>query len=308
MKTNCTRVLLVVNPVSGNRDKEPIIHKVKSFHPDVYDLRIFKTTGKDDSLKLQELLESFPADHILTAGGDGTIKLVAELCQGGKQIIGILPAGSANGLATELELPTEIGRALEIAMGTNAIFIDALRIGDSLCLHLADMGLNAELIKNYEDNEVRGKFGYLISTIPTLLQTEIPYHFTLELNGKKLKREAIMVAFTNCKTFGTGAMINPKGVINDGRFEVLVFKKLAVMEILKTLNQQTSPDPDFVEVFSTTIAAVTSERSVQFQIDGEPVERTNELSVSIIPGALRIAVGKRMKKGSDFKKKSNPPY
>lgn len=290
MKTSRKKVLLAINPISGNLDKKPIINMVKHYLGPDCDLKIFRTTGQDDHRNLCRELEEFPVKRILIAGGDGTIKMVAEACSGGKYTIGILPAGSANGLATELGLPVEIYSALEIALGPHSILIDALRIGESLCLHLADMGINAELIRNYEDNEVRGKFGYLISSIPTLLKTDIPYHFTLELNGKILKRDAIMVAFTNCKKFGTGALINPNGVINDGRFEVLVFKKLDVLEILKTLEYQNSPDPDFMEVFSTTAVAVTSEKPVQFQIDGETIERTSKLSVSIVPGALRIAV------------------
>ena len=306
MKTNCKRVLLAVNPISGNVDKEPIINKVKDYLGDRHELRVYRTTGQDDHRKLRSELEAFPVEHILTAGGDGTIKQVAEVCSGGRYTIGILPAGSANGLATELELPDAIDSALEIAFGPHSISIDVLRIGESLCLHLADLGINAELIRNYEDSELRGKFGYLVSSIPTLLETRVPYHFTLGINGKILKRKAIMVAFTNCKKFGTGAVINPEGVINDGRFEVLVFKKLDIVEILKTLNGQYSPDPDFVEVFSTTAVEVTSEIPVHFQIDGEAVERTNKLSVSILPGALRIAVGKRMNELQNFGE--NLPY
>jgi diacylglycerol kinase family enzyme len=82
-------------------------------------------------------------------GGDGTIKLVAQLIHN-KIPIGILPAGSSNGLATDLDLPIDINRALEIAIGNNIKCIDTLNINDQMGLHISDMGMNAELIKGYK--------------------------------------------------------------------------------------------------------------------------------------------------------------
>ncbi|MDT7827771.1 diacylglycerol kinase family protein [Pricia sp. S334] len=289
MNDTLKNVLLVINPVAGDTDKQPIIDLVRDYLRPKGKLKLFRTTGKDDAANLHKEIQSFRPDRILVAGGDGTVKMVAQACDGARYVLGILPAGSANGLATDLGLPQDCGKAIVTAMGETTVRMDALRIGDSIGLHISDLGINAELIKNYSDAAVRGRFGYVLSSIPTLRETRTPYHFTISANGEERKVEGIMVAFANSKKFGTGALVNPHGQIDDGRFEVLVFKKLDVLEILKTLRGDIDLDTDFVVVIQTTQAQVTTLEPVSFQIDGEPRGEVTQVSVSIIPGFVEIA-------------------
>ncbi len=100
-----------------------------------------------------------------------------------------------------------------------------------------------------------------------------------------------MIAFANSQKFGTGALVNPNAKIDDGKFEVLIFKELNVLEILKTLKGEIEMDTDFVEVIKTTEARVTSERQVAFQIDGESIGKIKNVSASIIPHFLEVATG-----------------
>lgn len=291
MEAKIKKVLLVINPVSGDTDKQPIIDMVRKFVRPEAQLEIYKTTGKDDIGKLRKEVNAFRPERILVAGGDGTIKMAAHACSGDNYVIGILPAGSANGLATDLELPKDCKKALVIAMGGTTTKLDALQIGDSIGLHISDLGINAELIKKFSESAVRGHFGYFLSSFPTLRETESPYRFTISANGETNEVDAIMVAFANSKKFGTGALVNPKGKIDDGKFEVLIFKKMDVLEIMKTLKGNIDMDADFVKVIATTEVRVTTEKPVPFQIDGEPHGAVKEVSVSIVPGFIEIATG-----------------
>ena len=282
---------MVINPISGNTDKQPIIDMAQEFMPPESKLTIYRTTGKEDVAKLQKKIKDFGPERILVVGGDGTIKMTAQACDGDHYVIGIIPAGSANGLATDLELPTDSERALKVAMGERTRKMDALRINDSIGLHISDMGINAELIKNYSEGAVRGHFGYFLNSIPTLWESESPYRFSISANGEKTEVEAVMIAFANSQKFGTGALVNPNAKIDDGKFEVLIFKELNVLEILKTLKGEIEMDTDFVEVIKTTEARVTSERQVAFQIDGESIGKIKNVSASIIPHFLEVATG-----------------
>ncbi|WP_373516458.1 diacylglycerol kinase family protein [Pricia sp.] len=291
METKIKKVLLVINPISGDTEKRPIIDMVSDFLHSGTELKVHETTGKNDIKKIRSALEAFRPDRILVAGGDGTIKVAAEACEGKGITIGILPAGSANGLATDLELPMDHENALVAALGSKIVKMDALRIGNSIGLHISDLGINAELIKKYSESSMRGHFGYFLSSIPTLVNTESPYDFTIHANGSTKEIEAVMVAFANSKKFGTGALVNPDGKIDDGKFEVLIFKKLDVVEIYKMLKGNIEMDSDFVEVIQTTDVRVTTARPVCFQIDGEPFGTRTEVSVSIIPNFTQIAIG-----------------
>ncbi len=289
MNAKLNKVLLVINPVSGDTDKKPIIDMITDSLGKETEYSMYTTTGKEDVDKLRKKVKAYRPDRVLVVGGDGTIKLAAQACHDQNVIIGIIPAGSANGLATDLELPQSYEKALTVALGDQIRNIDALRIGESIGLHICDMGINAELIKNYSDSAVRGHFGYLVNSIPTLWNTECPYRFSIAANGIKREVDAVMVAFANSKKFGTGALVNPNGKIDDGKFEILIFKELNFIEVLKTLNGNIDMASEFVEVIQSTDVRVTTEKPVSFQIDGEFYDDIEEITVTILPDYVAIA-------------------
>ncbi|MGB3777264.1 MAG: diacylglycerol kinase family protein [Tunicatimonas sp.] len=283
-------ILLVVNPISGDLDKTGLIHQVKqTVHPH-HVLKIYVTTGADDQTRIAELFNTFPARRVLVAGGDGTIKMMAEVLRDQQIPLGILPTGSANGLARSLDLPALPSDALRVALGNHFQEVDALCINNELCLHISDLGLNAELIRHYERGSMRGILGYALQTIPTLISSDMPYAFDITANGLTFRRQGILLAIANAQKYGTGATINPNGRIDDGKFELLIFKKLDVLEIAKTLREEVVLDDDFMEAISTTQAVIRCQQPVPFQIDGEYYGEVQQIDVSILPRHLKIAI------------------
>ena len=285
------KILIVANPVSGDIDKEPIITKIKESIKAQQSIEVLKTTGQNDKEAIDNAIKKIGPNRIIAVGGDGTIKLIAEKIQNNQKIIGIIPAGSANGLATDIGLPKNPENAIEMALGDYYIEIDNLRINDQLCLHISDMGLNAELINQYSDQPMRGYLGYALSALPTLSIADKKYNFKVEMPDQTIRTEAIMVAFTNCKQFGNGVEINPDAKINDGKFEVLIFKEFNVVEVIKTLAGKISMNPDFVEIIRTETVKVTSDQPVPFQMDGEFCDKITNVKVSVLPANMKIAIG-----------------
>ena len=104
MKKN---IIFVVNPISGDVDKTQYIEATKLFaEAENLEFILFETTGEDDISKIKSLYNQHKPERIIVAGGDGTIKMVAEALEKQDVILGILPAGSANGLSVDLNLPT----------------------------------------------------------------------------------------------------------------------------------------------------------------------------------------------------------
>ena len=290
---NPKNILLVVNPIAGDIDKSDLIHQVKEYTAQRdMPLELYQTTGQDDQARIADFLNTFHPHRVLVAGGDGSIKLIAEAMQDHTLPIGVLPTGSANGLASSLALPQDIGEALDVALGSRLVDLDAICINDRLCLHVSDLGVNAELIKHYESGSIRGKLGYIIQSVPTLIQSGMPFTFEVSVGEDTFHREGILLAIANARQYGTGAIINPTGKIDDGKFEVLVFKKFNMIDILKTLNEDTEPDPDFVESVSTTHAKIHCRQPVPFQIDGEYYDEVQDIDASILPKHLKMAVGR----------------
>lgn len=287
---NIKTVLLVVNPISGGMDKTDLLKQIKKEVININaNLIVFFTKGKNDIQDLKVSIKENNPCRIICAGGDGTIKLVADALNSQKIPIGIIPAGSANGLATNLNLPSEADHQIKIALGNTLNPVDIVCIDNEFCLHMSDFGLNAELIRKYEKSNIRGKLGYLLQSIPTLVQSDYPFDFIINANDKTLKTQGILVAIANARSYGTGATVNPQGSMIDGKFEILIFKNFDVFEILKTLRNEVELDPDFIEIISTREARITCPKPVAFQIDGEFVGDKTEINVSILPNQIIMA-------------------
>ncbi len=284
-------ILLVVNPISGDSDKAPIISSVKNeVAKRSYGFKLFETSGKKDKENIESLIKEEKPLRILVAGGDGTISLVAQCILGSEICLGIIPAGSANGIAVNFNLPQSLSEQIEIALSDCTMKLDVIFINEKICLHIADMGINAELIKNYEESGIRGKFGYFLQSFPTLLNSESPFHFTVETDKGTVEETGILLAIANANKFGTGATINPHGKMNDGKFEILIFKNLDFVEIFKTINEQPEMSPDFVRVISTQKAKISSRKKVPFQIDGEFLGEIDKATAIIEKEKLLIAL------------------
>ncbi|CAN5262653.1 diacylglycerol kinase [soil metagenome] len=287
---NIKKVLLVVNPISGDIDKSSLIeHITKAVIEIGGSLSVFETSGENDQKELEKIIDKTRPCRIICAGGDGTIKLVSQALLSHHIPIGIIPAGSANGLAYNLLLPETLPEQIDVALGNSLQTMDIINIDDELCLHISDFGLNAELIKNYEDSNVRGKWGYLLQSITTLVESEYPFQFLIEANKKVIETEGILVAIANARSFGTGATVNPNGKINDGKFEILIFKNFDIIEILKTLRNEVDLNPDFVRIISTREAVITCTKPVAFQIDGEYLGEKNSVHATIHNKKLQVA-------------------
>lgn len=284
-------ILLVVNPISGDSDKSPIIASVKDeAKKRKINFKLYETCGKKDKEAIDDLIKELNPSRILVAGGDGTISLVAECILGTDICLGIIPAGSANGIAVNFNLPQTLPEQIEIALSDCSMKLDVLYINDQICLHIADLGINAELIKNYEESGIRGKFGYFLQSIPTIFNSESPFHFKVETEHETFEETGVLLAIANANKYGTGATINPNGKMNDGKFEILIFKSLDFIEIFKTMNDQLEVSPDFVRIVSTTNARISSQNKVPFQIDGEFLGEVDHVTATIEKETLLVAV------------------
>jgi len=291
MSTN-KKALLVVNPISGGIDKSQIIdHLQDRFEREQNELSIYYTSGKNDKEQLKAIVKELQPDRVLVTGGDGTIKLMAEILKNTSIPIGLFPAGSANGLAENLNLPSGLEDLVEVALGNKFRELDCISVNEEICLHISDVGLNAELVKNYEEGTIRGKLGYFLQSIPALIKSDFPFRFSITIEGQVHHREGFLLAIANAQRYGTGATINPIGKMDDGRFEILVFKKFDIPQILKTFQQDVDLSEDFLEIFPAKEALIECEKELPFQVDGEYLGQVKKIVAYISDMKVRIAVG-----------------
>lgn len=283
------KLLFVINPVSGGKEKinwEECIEKY--FRNTQQPLKIYTLDEKDARTALNKQISEFKPDKVIAVGGDGTVKLVAEKLIGTEMLLGILPAGSANGMAKELEIPDDVNKALDVICNGAVKKIDLIRINEKdICIHLSDIGLNALLIKYFEEGKQRGMWGY-IKVAFRVLRTKRLMRIELKLNNQSLSRVAYMIVIANAKTYGTGAVINPEGSLEDGKFEVIIIRKLSLLELFRMLISHKPFNSECIEVLQTTQVALTTHKKNHFQIDGEYLGKTDSILAEVMPGALRV--------------------
>ncbi len=284
-------VIVVLNPISGDIDKEAILEKVVQFSKSMHiKIALYKTTGTDDVSKLKALYAIHNPERIIIIGGDGTIKMVAEAMKNQDVILGILPAGSANGLAVDLDLILSEEENLKIAFFNPYKEIDLILINDKISIHLSDLGINAALIKNYEKGSLRGKWGYALQAINTWIDYDQPFLSKIEVNNRTVTCTARMIGIANSKRYGSGVEINPMGVMDDGKFELILIKNLDLMLLGKMFMGIMPIDSGDIEIISSNKATITTNAPVSFQMDGEYCGEVTHLSVSILQKALKVAV------------------
>jgi diacylglycerol kinase (ATP) len=283
--------MLVVNPVSGNIDKSDLVDVATIFAgKENLNLVIYNTSGASDIENIKVLYKTYNPERIVVAGGDGTIKMVAEAMENHDVIIGILPAGSANGLAVDLNLPSTIEENLEIAFHNDYMEIDMISINGKKSIHLSDLGVNAEMIKNYESSSIRGKWGYFLQTFSTLIDLDDPFTATITGDFETIECTARMIVIANSKKYGTGVSINPNGIMDDGKFELVILKNLDLVVLGKIISGNMPIDSEDVVIISTDKAIVRTNVPVSFQIDGEYCGVETKLNIEILPKQMKVAV------------------
>ena len=285
------KVLLVVNPISGDLDKDEVFEQVIETAGALnYDLRIYTTTGADDLQTIREMVSNINPERVLVAGGDGTISLVAEAVQGSDVIMGIIPVGSANGLAMDFGVSGSLAEVVEMAFGDNIVGIDAVSINGEVSLHLSDVGLNALLVKNYESGDTRGKLGYAKEMLKTLTEHE---NFLVRITTEQeiIETEALIVIIANAQKYGTGVTINPAGDMSDGFFELVIAKKLDFIETARILAGSTDFNPEIMQVVSVQKATIEClDKEVHFQIDGEYKGMVTKLEAHILKEYIKVSI------------------
>lgn len=283
--------LFVLNPGSGSKKStewKPLIQKY--FEPLSHPIHFYHLTGKNDESLIQKDISKIKPDRVIAVGGDGTVSLVGKILTGTGIPMGILPGGSANGMAAEIGIPNKPEEALKVIISSHSQPCDAIRINkDHYCFHLSDLGINAQMIKYFEDSNMRGMWNYGRMLIKALVNKRL-MNVKIKMDGKTIQTNAYMVVIANASKYGTGATINPDSQIGDGKFEVVIVKRIALSEFVKLFWSYKSFNPEKVEIFETTKLNISSRKKIHFQVDGEYLGRVSSVEAMIIPSAVQLFV------------------
>ena len=288
------KLLFVVNPISGGKNKENFLEQSKAYcHKYGLETIFFNTTGEDDVTKLKGKIAESNPDRVVSIGGDGTTLMTSLALQGSDVPFGIIPMGSANGMAKELTIPADPMLAFkDLVVSEIIIPLDLIRInGEHHTIHLGDVGINAKMVENFSKEERRGWLGYAKHFFDSLDQAK-QFPIKIESEGQVYEKMAYSVIIANTRMYGTGAIVNPEGNPHDGYFEIVIVHKLdwsGILGLGLTAIDESVIEKmkEYFEIYKVKSARILFEEDQMLQLDGEVIGNTKEINCEIMPAGVK---------------------
>lgn len=242
---------------------------------------------------------------VLAWGGDGTINEVASALAFGEVPLGIVPAGSGNGLATELGIDRRPTDAIAAALRAEPHLIDLGEIDGRLFANIAGIGIDAHIAASFNQpgNRRRGFLGYVRITGRALF-TYTPAIYKIEASegcgapraageATVVHSRAVLITIANSAQFGNNARIAPNARVDDGVLDLVVFEersRLRTVTYLPKLFNGTIEQVPGCRILRIRRATIESDRPMTFHVDGEAVSGGTTLRIRVHPSALPVAV------------------
>jgi YegS/Rv2252/BmrU family lipid kinase len=290
------RVRAILNPRAGVAPGAAR-RAVERGRPSWEDYAVELTQAPGHATELAREAVAAGAQLVIAVGGDGTVNEVAQGVMGTGAALGIVPVGSGNGLARALRLPLRPAGALSALEAGVRRAIDVGRLNGGLFLNVAGTGFDATVGAAFhragQDGSRRGFFGYLRLSLAEVRRYR-PRRLVLEANGEGRELRPLIVTFANGPQYGSGAVINPGGRLDDGRLETVFFEyRGSVLDVLVAAPRLFLGGLERVAAYgrvSGTRVTVTADSPLEIHRDGDPVDSAERIDVELVPRALDVVV------------------
>ncbi|MEI7500423.1 MAG: YegS/Rv2252/BmrU family lipid kinase [Bacteroidota bacterium] len=287
------RILFIINPISGVGDHKGVermiedrLDKMRFISSIVY------TSAPGHATDISHKAASDGVEIVVAVGGDGTVNEIAAGLVGTTTTMAIVPRGSGNGLARHLKIPVNVKRSIDIINRGKSQKIDTATVNDQLFVNLAGVGFDASVAKKFAGAGKRGFSTYFRITNNSYKHYE-PKQYTLIIDGKVIKRRALLISFANSSQFGNNTSIDPKASITDGYIDVCIVGKMpywkallyAPLLFLKKFDQTR-----YIEIFRAKNVVLKRKKGKSIHLDGDPKIMGKELILRINPLSLNVIV------------------
>jgi len=300
------RARVVINPIAGpgrTRTLAACIDLAKSaLGAHGFDADIQVTRGPNDAFRFAREAVDANFDVVVAWGGDGTVNGTATAVAETPIPLAIIPGGSGNGLARDLQIPFDAKAAFAIAATGVVRTIDAGDLHGSLFFNVAGIGFDARIADRLASPGARrGLLGYVIATV-TELRTFEPGTYTIrnafDVDGRQhmadiVDHPALLIALANSRQYGSGAQIAPKALLDDGMMEIVVVEPqsgLSIMRQVPAFFQGTLREGPGLLMRSAATMEISSSHPIRFHVDGEPRVGPESIALKTRRNILRVKV------------------
>lgn len=291
------RIAAIINPISGaGADKNPAARRIATLTAEL-DRRglratISITTRAGHARELAAAAASERTDLVIVWGGDGTVNEAGAALLGTETAIGLVPAGSGNGLAAALGTPRDPVAAISRALDGRRHVIDAGIIAGRPFFNIAGIGVDARIARRFNERALgsRGAWPYIVIGVREGCRYR-GQAYEVELDGEARRLRALLIAFANGQEYGIGARLAAAARLDDGLLDAVVVEDRSVLARFWHARHLASGDPGRAPRVTTRQvqrAVIRAEGTIEYHVDGEIGIADGEVNVSIRPGALWV--------------------
>lgn len=297
MKPKLVKACLIYNPTAGQiwspfEPQTVVDYLAKQY----WQVTVCPTEYAGHASELARQATRDHVDVVIVAGGDGTINEAVQGLAHSATRLGILPVGTTNVLARELNIPLSFQEALESLPVARPIQIDLGQVNRRYFLLMAGVGYDAEVVRQTHPQlkSVLGKAAVLTSGVFNLFSHK-PYkvklHFTDQDNKHHhLTRTIMQIFISNASTYATDYKIAEQANMQDGLLELHIFRSKRFRDtfysLISLVLRQHKQWVDF-EHFSIQSVRIESSLAIPVQIDGDTVGST-PLTIQVSKQALTV--------------------
>ncbi len=247
--------------------------------------------------KIRKLIDKHGVDRIIMWGGDGTIRRCIHtlLDEGLDDVsVGVMPAGTANLLAANLGIPTDLAEAARIAVTGDPRPIDVGVINGQHFAVMAGTGFDAMMIRDADETELKERFGRLGYVLAGIGNTDIsPARVEIDIDGREWFRgDASGVIIANVGTILGGLKAFPDASPTDGRLDVGVIQARTKLEWARVVTSAAvgrSDQSPLTDMVTASTVSIRLDRTLPWEVDGGDRDRTDAYDIRCLPAAVRIA-------------------
>jgi diacylglycerol kinase (ATP) len=296
-------VAVIINPISGTGGRIDVARAraaqaaalLSSRGCDPSNVFITERAGHAREIALAAVARGMAT--VAAWGGDGTMNEVATALAFKDVALALVPSGSGNGLARDLEIPFDAAAALDVAFTGSDRIIDAGEIDGRFFFNVAGIGLDARVAHRFAlDGLVKRGFSRYLAITLSELAAYKPDRLTVTTPTASTTGSLLLVAIANGRQYGNGATIAPHALLDDGRLDVVTVTARWLVRACLELPLVFMGKIDRVggvAIAKTESVRITSPHPVVYHLDGEPIAGTLGISARVRPRALTIRVPTR---------------
>lgn len=234
------------------------------------------------------------AELVFAWGGDGLVQRCIDVLAGSDVPLAVLPAGTSNLLATNLDLPLDIEDAVEVGLRGERRRIDVGRLNGERFAVMAGSGIDAAMIRDADGGlkDRLGRIAYVWSGLKNLRSE--PFGAEIKVDGIRwFKGDATCILIGNLGRLFDGIEVFADARADDGKLEVGVITADGFVQWARTAartvvaNSEASP---FVQATRAESVKVKLSRKVMYELDGGDRAKTKSLKARVEPAAVTLCV------------------